>query len=75
LQIIFNLKKVFYYSVEKYTLVVCPSTLGTLEKRKLTDMIESFGGQISRNWSEECTHLCMNSVTVTEKVNLLYLPN
>lgn len=59
----------FYYSVEEYTLVVCPSTLKTYEKDELKNMITSFGGRVERNWSEECTHLCMNSVTVTEKVN------
>lgn len=25
-------------------------------------------GKVIRNWSEECTHLCMNAITVTEKV-------
>lgn len=58
------------WTVEEYTLVVCPSTLKTYEKDELKNMITSFGGRVERNWSEECTHLCMNSVTVTEKVLL-----
>jgi len=59
----------FYYSVEEYPLVVCPSTLRSIEKDMLTHLLTKLGGRVAPYWSEECSHLCMNSVTVTEKVN------
>lgn len=61
--------------------MACPSTLRTAEKEALKHLMTTIGGRVSRDWSIECSHLCMNSVTVTEKVNLLsflnflYLPN
>jgi len=55
--------------------MACPSTLRTAEKEALKLLMTTIGKQVSRDWSVECTHLCMNSVTVTEKVNLLCLLN
>lgn len=64
-----NHQYLFYYSVVKYPLIVCPSTLKSAEKEILRNLMAKIGGEVSRDWSENCSHLCMNSVTVTEKVN------
>ena len=64
-----------FNSVVKYPLIACPSTLRTADKEILKNVMTKIGGQVSRDWSEQCSHLCMNSVTVTEKVNWLYLFN
>ncbi|XP_025201439.1 nibrin [Melanaphis sacchari] len=58
------------WTVVKYPLIVCPSTLKMADKEILKNLMEKIGGQVSRDWSEKCSHLCMNSVTVTEKVLL-----
>ncbi|KAL4120479.1 hypothetical protein QTP88_013165 [Uroleucon formosanum] len=58
------------WTVEKYPLMACPSTLRTAEKEALKHLMTTIGGRVSRDWSIECSHLCMNSVTVTEKVLL-----
>lgn len=41
------------------------------DKDILKNSLSKIGAQVTREWSEQCTHLCMNSVTVTEKVNYL----
>lgn len=61
----------FFYRVVKYSIVACPSTLKMADKDLLKKSLEEIGGHVIREWSELCTHLCMNSVTVTEKVNYL----
>ncbi|CAH1723325.1 unnamed protein product [Aphis gossypii] len=58
------------WTVVKYPLIVCPSTLKSAEKEILRNLMAKIGGEVSRDWSENCSHLCMNSVTVTEKVLL-----
>lgn len=58
------------WTVVKYPLIVCPSTLKSAEKEILRNLMAKIGGEVSRDWSDKCSHLCMNSVTVTEKVLL-----
>ncbi|VVC39420.1 Hypothetical protein CINCED_3A021705 [Cinara cedri] len=58
------------WTVVKYHFVACPSTLKMVDKEILKKSLKEVGGQVSRDWSEDCTHLCMSSVTVTEKVLL-----
>lgn len=53
--------------------MACPSTLKMVDKEILKKSLKEVGGQVSRDWSEDCTHLCMSSVTVTEKVPSLCL--
>lgn len=67
-----NNLNLFYFSrVVKYSIVACPSTLKMADKDILKNSLSKIGAQVIREWSEQCTHLCMNSVTVTEKVNYL----
>lgn len=42
------------------------------EKDILKKSVTKIGGKVSRDWSDQCTHLCMNSITVTEKVICVY---
>jgi len=56
----------------EYPFFVCPSTLKTADKEILKNQMTTIGGRLSREWTEQCSHLCMNSVTVTEKVNYAY---
>ncbi|XP_060841916.1 uncharacterized protein LOC132922421 [Rhopalosiphum padi] len=58
------------WTVVKYPLIVCPSTLKMADKEILKNLMEKIGGQVSRDWSGKCSHLCMNTITVTEKVLL-----
>lgn len=58
----------FYNSVQKYDLVVCPSSMNNVNKQSLNNMVTKIGGKIIKEWSEQCTHLCMVAITVTEKV-------
>jgi len=39
------------------------------DKDVLKKMLTKIHGQVTRDWTEQSTHLCMNSITVTEKVN------
>lgn len=48
--------------------MACPSTLKMVDKEILKKSLKEIGGQVSREWSENCTHLCMSSVIITEKV-------
>jgi len=52
-----------------YPIVACPSTLKMTDKEILKNSMIKLGGKVTREWSEQCTHLCMNTITVTEKVN------
>lgn len=56
----------------KYPIVVCPSTLRMADKEILKTSVLVFGGQVTRDWSDQCTHLCMRTITVTEKVNIKF---
>lgn len=55
----------------KYPIVVCPSTLKVADKDILRKTLAKIEGQITCDWSKQCTHLCMNSIIVTEKVNYI----
>ncbi|XP_050431939.1 nibrin [Adelges cooleyi] len=58
------------WTVAKYQIITCPSTLNRADKETLKDLVTKLGGQISTEWSENCTHLCMNSISITEKALL-----
>lgn len=64
-----NINDLFYFSVKKYPIVVCPSSINRSDKENLANVITKIGGKITKEWSEECTHLCMNTISVTEKVS------
>ncbi|XP_062522487.1 nibrin-like [Corticium candelabrum] len=49
-------------------LVFCCSGMLVEEKRALKPIVNKLGGRISNDWTSDCTHLVMNSITVTIKV-------
>lgn len=40
------------------------------DKEILKKSVMTFGGQVTNNWTDQCTHLCMNFITITEKVSI-----
>lgn len=55
----------------EYPIVICPSTLKNADKEILKNYVIKLGGQVTNNWTDQCTHLCMNSITITEKVYIM----
>lgn len=43
------------------------------DKEILKRTVSVFGGQVTRDWSDQCTHLCMQTITITEKVNTRFM--
>ncbi|XP_050537629.1 nibrin [Daktulosphaira vitifoliae] len=56
--------------VKEFQVIVCPSTLTKPDKDNLKKLMTKLGGIMVREWSDECVHLCMNSITITEKALL-----
>lgn len=54
----------------EYPFLVCLSTLKKADKEILMEALNPIGGKITREWTDQCTHLCMNSIIVTEKVRI-----
>uniref|UniRef100_A0A2S2PZZ5 Nibrin n=1 Tax=Sipha flava TaxID=143950 RepID=A0A2S2PZZ5_9HEMI len=59
-----------FWIVTEYPFLVCPSTLRRNDKEILKNALNPIGGEITHEWTNQCTHLCMNSIIVTEKVLL-----
>ncbi|KAJ1192964.1 hypothetical protein NDU88_002270 [Pleurodeles waltl] len=55
------------FRVEYEPLITCSSCLDGPEKSALNQALLQLGGHVVNNWTEECTHLVMNSVKVTIK--------
>ncbi|XP_069477424.1 nibrin isoform X2 [Ambystoma mexicanum] len=60
---VFNSK----FRVEYEPLVTCSSCLDGPGKSALNQAVLQLGGHVVNNWTNECTHLVMNSVKVTIK--------
>lgn len=48
--------------------VVCSSCLDNGDKASLSSALQSLGGKLVNSWTQDCTHLVMNTVKVTIKV-------
>lgn len=55
------------FRVEYEPLITCSSCLDVPGKSALNHALIQLGGHVVNNWTEECTHLVMNSVKVTIK--------
>ncbi|XP_078543188.1 nibrin [Lissotriton helveticus] len=55
------------FRVEYEPLITCSSCLEGPGKSSLNHALLQLGGHVVNNWTEECTHLVMNSVKVTIK--------
>ncbi|XP_008336170.1 nibrin-like, partial [Cynoglossus semilaevis] len=47
--------------------VVCSSCLDNGDKASLSSALQSLGGKLVNSWTQDCTHLVMNTVKVTIK--------
>lgn len=61
----------FHYSVQESQIVVTTSMLSEQEKRKLRSVLTPMKGVLVSDWSESCTHLTMNGVKITIKVEFI----
>lgn len=63
------------WQVTQLKLVTTVSALTRSEVQELTKMLEPMGGTVTSNWTEECSHLTMNEVSVTVKLLHAMLEN
>ncbi|KAI8040550.1 hypothetical protein M5D96_006493, partial [Drosophila gunungcola] len=63
------------WQVTRLKLVTAVSALTRPEIKWLAEMLEPLGGTVSPDWTEECTHLTMNEVSVTVKLLHALLEN
>ncbi|EDW40918.1 GM24846 [Drosophila sechellia] len=63
------------WQVTQLKLVTTVSALTRPEVQELTKMLEPMGGTVTSNWTDECSHLTMNEVSVTVKLLHAMLEN
>uniref|UniRef100_A0A6P4EQL7 Nibrin n=1 Tax=Drosophila rhopaloa TaxID=1041015 RepID=A0A6P4EQL7_DRORH len=63
------------WQVTRLNLVTAVSALTRPEIKELTEMLEPMGGTVSPSWTQECSHLTMNEVSVTVKLLHALLEN
>ncbi|OUM65212.1 hypothetical protein PIROE2DRAFT_7846, partial [Piromyces sp. E2] len=63
------------YNLKFVPIVVCFSSLSSVEKAELTALAVKNGITLTRSWNSKCTHLVMNKVKVTQKVILALVYN
>ncbi|EDV51245.2 nibrin [Drosophila erecta] len=63
------------WQVTQLKLVTTVSALTRPEIQELTKILEPMGGMVTSNWTDDCTHLTMNEVSVTVKLLHAMLEN
>jgi len=63
------------YRLKYVPIVICFSSLTSVEKAELIALAVKNGITITKSWNTECTHLIMNKVKVTQKVILALVFN
>ncbi|KAK4877261.1 hypothetical protein RN001_009767 [Aquatica leii] len=56
------------YKLNQVSIITTTSGIGSDQKHKLKNTITAIGGLLVQNWTNQCTHVSVNEITLTVKV-------